>query len=154
MKLNKVKDYFEKLFSATSATEKDSDKLLHLAVTALMLEVAEADFKNKPEEKQVIKKIVETSFQLKGNDLNELLELAESKYQNATDSFEFTHLINKTYSQQQKIKLIDKLWQIAYADANLSKYEDQVIRRISGLIHVSHEDFIASKLKQENKAVS
>jgi len=52
-------------------------------------------------------------------------------------------------SPQHKIKLIDQLWKIAYADKALDKYKEQVIRRITELIYVSHSDFITSKLKHQ-----
>jgi len=150
IKLNKIMNFFEeKLMPGDKKQEEDDEKTVRLAAAALMVEVSEADFERKPEEQQALKEILKNSFNLDENDTEELFELAESKYENATDSFEFTHLINKHFSQQQKIKLIDQLWKIAYADKVLDKYEEQVIRRISELIYVSHSDFISSKLKHQ-----
>ncbi len=130
-------------------TKDNSKEVTRLAAAALMLEVAEADFEHKPEEKLVLKGILKNSFNLDEKDTDTLFKLAESKYENAIDSFEFTHLINKNFSEAQKIQLIDQLWQIAYSDKHLDKYEEQVIRRVSELIYVSHKDFITSKLKHQ-----
>jgi len=116
-------------------------------MAALMLEVAEADYQQQPEEKAMLIELARKSFNLNQADADELVELASKEYENATDYFEFTHLINQHYSEQQKIDLIENLWRIAYADNILDKYEEHVIRRIADLIYVSHSDFIASKLR-------
>ena len=149
MKLNEITKFFEAKFLPDSTSQGDNEKATRLAAAALMVEVAEADFESKPEEQQALKEILKASFNLKEKDVDELVKLAESKYENATDSFEFTHLVNQHFSLQQKLKLIDQLWQVAYADKVLDKYEEQVIRRISELIYVSHKDYIASKLKHK-----
>jgi uncharacterized tellurite resistance protein B-like protein len=47
------------------------------------------------------------------------------------------------------VALIENLWRIAFADGELHHYEEHVIRRIADLIHVSHMDFIAAKLRVE-----
>ena len=153
MKLNKIVQFFEERLMPDAQIQNDNDdKVARMAAAALMVEVAEADFENKPEEQQTLKEILKTSFHLDTKDSDELFKLAESKYENATDSFEFTHMINKHFSAQQKIQLIDQLWKIAYADKVLNKYEEQVIRRSSELSYVSHKDFIASELKDQPSA--
>ena len=152
MKLPKIINFFEdKLMPDSKMEQANDEENIRLAAAALMVEVSEADFENKSEEQQALKAILKNSFNLNEKDCEELFKLAEPKYENATDSFEFTHLINQHFSAQQKIKLIDQLWQIAYADRVLDKYEEQVIRRISELIYVSHSDFISSKLKHQQK---
>ena len=61
--------------------------------------------------------------------------------------YEFTRLINDHYSYEQKTGLVENLWRLAFADENLDKYEEGLIRRVADLIHVSHGDFIKTKLK-------
>ncbi len=152
--LNALKNFFETRLLQSSATEEDSERTSRLAAAALMLEVAESDFKEKPEEKSLIKSLIQKSFNLSTQDATELFQLAEGKVQSSTDDFEFTHLINQTYNTQQKIELIESLWRIAYADNIVDKYEDNFIRRIADLIYVSHRDFISSKLKIEKQSGS
>ena len=118
-----------------------------LALAALMIEVAEADFEDAPEEKKAILNIVKTSFDLKDNDAEDLFQLAKEEHAKSTDYFQFTRLINDHYSAQQKVELIENLWRIAFSDNVLDKYEEHVIRRISDLIYVSHRDFMSTKLR-------
>jgi uncharacterized tellurite resistance protein B-like protein len=150
--LDTIKIFFEKNFiPESSKLSGDSDAMNpQLALAALMIEVAEADFENAPEEKQAILNIVKISFNLKANDAEDLFQLAKEEHAKSTDYFQFTRLINDHYSAQQKIELIENLWRIAFADNVLDKYEEHVIRRISDLIYVSHRDFMSTKLRVQN----
>jgi len=87
---------------------------------------------------------------LSDTETNEILELAREEHADSIDYFQFTSLINQHYSAEQRIELIEKLWQVAFADHQLDKHEEHVIRRISDLIHVSHSDFMKTKLKVMN----
>lgn len=144
-----IKSFFEKNFiSEPSSITGDSDiNNPQLALAALMIEVAEADFEDTPEEKQAILNIVKTSFKLEESEAEELIQLAREEHTNSTDYFQFTRLINNNFSAQQKIELIENLWRIAFSDNVLDKYEEHVIRRISDLIYVSHRDFMATKIR-------
>jgi uncharacterized tellurite resistance protein B-like protein len=149
--LDSIKNFFEKNFISESALSTDSDmKDPQLALAALMIEVAEADFENAPEEQEAILSIVKSSFKLKEGDAETLIQLAKTEHANATDYFQFTRLINDHYSAQQKIDLIENLWRIAFSDQTLDKYEEHVIRRISDLLYVSHSDFMTTKLRVQS----
>jgi len=54
-------------------------------------------------------------------------------------------LINKGFTQEQKVTLIKTLWQIAYADGELDKYEEHMVRKMADLLHVPHLEFIKTK---------
>ena len=58
----------------------------------------------------------------------------------------FTQLVNEHYNYEDKEKLIENLWSVAYADGRLDRYEEQFIRKVAGLIHVAHGDFIKAKV--------
>ncbi len=144
-----IKKFFKSKISTGSSAIKDPEHATRLAMAALMLEVAEADYQQQPEEKAMLVELARKSFDLNQADADELVELASKEYEASTDYFEFTRLINEHYSEQQKIELIENLWRIAYADNILDKYEEHVIRRIADLIYVSHKDFIAGKLRAQ-----
>ena len=82
-----------------------------------------------------------------------MIGLSHSEKHEATDYYAFTSLLNAHYTQQQKIKLVEDLWQLAYADNELDKYEEHLLRRLADLLHVPHHDFIRTKhkvLKERN----
>ena len=90
-------------------------------------------------------KSVGKHFGLSEREAKALIELAATEHAESIDYFQFTSLINQYYNPLQKIKIVEELWRVAYADNELHKYEEHVIRRLADLIHVSHKDFIAAK---------
>lgn len=144
--LNTIKRFFDTHLAPDSLEAKqDPEHATRLAVAVLLIEIAESDHERLPEEEAALLDAVQNHFGLSDDEANELISLAEKEHTESTDYFQFTSLINKFYSQKQKIKVIEALWKIAFADQELHKYEEHVIRRLADLIHVPHKDFIAAK---------
>jgi uncharacterized tellurite resistance protein B-like protein len=74
-----------------------------------------------------------------------LLALADQQRKQATDYFQFTSLINKEYSVEQKVGLIESLWKIAFVDGVLDIDEEYLVRKIANLLYVPHSAFIMAK---------
>lgn len=150
--LPKIKQFFERHFIAeSSSSELDSAHALRMAMASLMIEVAESDYHDAPEERASILKIVKESFDLTDSETDEIINLAHKEHTDSIDYFQFTSLINQYYSAEQRIELIEKLWLIAFADNKLDKHEEHVIRRIADLIHVARSDFMKTKLKVQSR---
>lgn len=75
------------------------------------------------------------------------MNAAELKRQQAVDYYQFTSVINKRCSTEEKIQLIQSLWQIAYADGKLDPQEEYLVRKMADLLGVAHTDFILAKLR-------
>lgn len=150
--IDKIKQFFETHLAPDSdSMAKDPEHALRLAVTVLLFEVAESDYQQLPEEKEALLQAVRRYFDLDQAQAGELLALAESEHADSTDYYEFTRLINRHYSAEQKNQLIETLWQIAFADQSLHHYEEHVIRRLAELLYVPHSVFIAAKLRADNR---
>jgi uncharacterized tellurite resistance protein B-like protein len=54
--------------------------------------------------------------------------------------------ISAAYSHEERVQLVENLWEVAFADQHLDRYEDHLIRKIADLLHVRHSDFIRTKL--------
>lgn len=144
--LNTIKRFFDTHLAPDSAEAKqDPEHAIRLAVAVLLIEIAESDHERLPEEEAALLDAVRNHFGLNDDEANELISLAEKEHAESTDYFQFTSLINQSYSREQKIKVIEALWKIAFADQELHRYEEHVIRRLADLIHVPHKDFIAAK---------
>ena len=139
--LNQIKLFFEQHIALPPA-KKSGEENLQIACAALLIEMMHIDDQLKKEEQASIVSRLETQFSLSPEQTSSLIELAEEQRKAATDYFQFTHLINREFSTEQKIKLIESLWRIAYADGDLSMYEEYLVRKISDLVGVSHTDFI------------
>ena len=85
------------------------------------------------------------AFDLNDDALEETAKLAITATDEAEDFYQFTSLVNEHYRAREKQALVEDLWRVAWADGAVDKYEAHFIRRISGLIHVPHSQFIQAK---------
>jgi uncharacterized tellurite resistance protein B-like protein len=95
---------------------------------------------------------VREKFGLSAEEAETLIGLAETEAREATDYYQFTSLINRHFSQAQRQRVIELMWQVAYADAELSAHEQHVVRKIAGLLYVPHSAYIAAKLRARDAA--
>ena len=109
---------------------------LQLALTALLVEIAYSDDGFDEAERAIIGELIERRFNLSHSDARGLLAAAETTASESAELFHFTRLINERLSLQQRVELIEMLWEVAYADRVLDEYEDSLLRRVSGLIYV------------------
>jgi len=118
---------------------------LQLAAAALLFEVMRADYDEHPDERTTLERALREAFSLTDSETRELAELADREAAEAVSLYQFTGLINREFSAEQKIQLVEMLWQVAYADGRLDRYEEAAVRKITELLHVPHRDFIRAK---------
>ena len=116
-----------------------------LATCVLLIEVSLSDDSYDDEEKNKIIGILKNKFNLDDSQINVLMELADKKNKEMISLYDWTSKINEIYSYEQKKELIKLLWDVAFADGRIDKYEDYTIRKIADLIYVRHEDFMKAK---------
>jgi uncharacterized tellurite resistance protein B-like protein len=142
--LNQIKLFFDQHIALPDPNQLTEENI-HLACAALFIEMMYIDDKAHPEEHKMILNRVKDSFSLSVEQANNLISMATQQRQQATDYFQFTSLINKSFTQDQKVSLIKSLWQIAYADGELDQYEEHMVRKMADLLHVPHLQFIKTK---------
>ena len=146
--VNAIRQFFEKhVKSNYGGPDKVSEHSVRIATAALLIEMMRADAKISENEQRTITNTIRSKFGLNEEETGALLKLAEEEIREATGYFEFTSMINKSFTYEQKIKLIEHLWDVAFTDAILDKHEEYMVRKIACLIHVSHKDFIEAKLR-------
>jgi uncharacterized tellurite resistance protein B-like protein len=141
------KQFFEKHLSPPADDEAVGQDRLQLATAALLVEMSRADGKVELDEQAAIARALRKAFEIDDAKTAELIRLAESEIADATCYHQFTSLINKNFSKQQKAQVVEMLWEVAYADAEMEKYEEHLLRRLSDLIYVPHSEFIKAKLR-------
>ncbi|OUX18960.1 MAG: hypothetical protein CBE17_00625 [Gammaproteobacteria bacterium TMED257] len=122
------------------------DDEIALSTCILLIEVSKSDDAFDESEKNKIIDIIKNKFSLDDNQMTFLLEIADKKNNDMISLYEWTSSINESYNYDQKKDLIKLLWEVAYADGRIDKYEDYTIRKISELLYVKHTDFIRMKL--------
>ena len=122
---------------ATGTTEADRDEALRLATAVLMVEVARADHIFEETEFDHLLKLIERHFDLLPDEAAELVNLAGETAEEAVSLHDFTHHLHQSLDEREKVRIVALLWQIAYADGHLDKYEDSLVLKISDLLYVS-----------------
>ncbi len=143
--LENIRSFFEN--NILLEKKGTDDRSLQLAAAALLIEVARADFEFDDSERRVIIDAVQGLFGLSDIETQEIVSLAEKEVEQATCLFEFTRMVNKYFTHEQKIKVVALMWQVSFSDADKDKYEEHLIRRIAELLYVSHADFIRLREK-------
>ena len=118
-----------------SAEERES--ALRLATAVLMVDVARADRVFDESEFDRTLKLIETRFELSTEEAAQLINEADEKADDMVSSYELTEVLHKHLNEDEKTRVIGLLWDIAYADGALDKYEDALILKISDLLYVS-----------------
>ncbi len=147
--LKKIKRYISELGDETVEgpnQEQKEKEVINNACAALLIETALADRVFNEQEMNSMKKTLKEVYKVNEKDIEELINEAEKKVSESTSLYEYTRLINDFCDYEDKLKLIKNLWSIAFADKQLDKYEEYLIRKISDLLYVSHKDFIQQKL--------
>lgn len=111
----------------------------------MLVEVAMADHQFSEVELDNLTLILEGKFALSHDEITELISLANNETSHATSLHQFTQLVNQHCTPEEKFKLMKAMWEMAYADGNLDKYEDYIIRKVADLIYVPHSEFIRAK---------
>lgn len=144
--LSKISAFFERhLQPAGGASAPLSNSQKQLAVAALLIEVAMADHIFDEHEMQSLQLHLRKKFAIEDSQLNELIDLAREETSEATSLHQFTSLIHQHCNPQEKFELLISMWELAFADNDLNKYEEYVIRKVADLIYVSHSDFVRAK---------
>lgn len=148
----KIKQFFNSHIALDVQSDKeDTDRAIQLATAALLIEVSRADYELDEAEQDKILTTLSKKFELSPTDLSELVELAEEELHTTSSLYQFTRLVNDNYSYDSKMELICSMWDVAYADGNLDKYEEYLIRKVAELIYVEHNDFIRMKISAQAK---
>jgi uncharacterized tellurite resistance protein B-like protein len=118
------------------------------ALAVLLIEVARSsDNRVEDREEGVIERALTRRFGLEQNEVIRLVKAAEEGAIQATDLFHFTQVVVNKFSNEERISVIEMLWEVAYADGVLTGDEDTLIRRVAGLIDVTDRDRGDAKLR-------
>lgn len=88
---------------------------------------------------------LQRKYSLTADEISELITLAQSESNHATSLHQFTQIINQHCDNSEKYHLVKAMWEMAFADGNLDKYEDYLIRKVADLIYLPHAEFIRAK---------
>jgi uncharacterized tellurite resistance protein B-like protein len=141
--------WLTKLLSGENSEAMPEDDLLHqgrhVAAAALLVEAATLDADYSEKESATIKELLQTRLALNPVQVDTLLRRAEERHGATSDLHRFTHAVKHGFSAEERVGIIEMLWEVAYADGRLHEYEANLLRRITGLIYVTDREAGAAR---------
>ncbi len=146
--MNLIKKFFgEKAPSDIDQEKKDDSHDIRVATCALLLEMANADGEFSKEEQDNIVSLLKKKFQLSSEYAEELIQSSQKKLDGSIDLWQFSNLINQNYSREEKINMVEMVWEVIYADGKLDQHEDYLVHKLGKLLRLSHKELIDAKGK-------
>lgn len=144
--LNKLNEFLATIITPASV-ESRPEQTLPLATAVLLIEVMRSDAESTAEEQATILKILKERFHLSNEEVKQLTDLGHHTAKSANDYHRFTSLINRDLKPPEKIRIIEYMWQVAYADGKISAHENHLMRRMADLLHIGHGDYVSAKMR-------
>lgn len=113
---------------------------LHLAAAALLVTAASADAHFDAAERAKIGELLGDRLDLTPEEVETLLAAAVAESERASQLLGFTRAIKDGYPYEERVALIEMLWEVVYADGVADEFEMQLLRRIGGLVYVTDRD--------------
>jgi uncharacterized tellurite resistance protein B-like protein len=147
--LDSLRQLLDRTAAPERLTEEAREHALRLATGALLVEVARADGQVAVEERESMIAAMESGLGLARGEAEGLVSEAEDRSSRAISLHELTHELDRALAEEEKIRLVELLWRVAFADARKDAHEEHRVRQIAGLLHVRHADFIAAKVRAQ-----
>ncbi|WP_051881371.1 TerB family tellurite resistance protein [Parvularcula oceani] len=142
-----------KLFAGFKKEETQTEEdALPRAVAALLVEAARADEDYTDDERRVIDRVLKAKFGLGAEDAHALRTVAETDQAEANDLYRFSSVVKDGLDREGKMALIEDMWAIALTDEHRDPHEEQVIRRLVGLLHLEDRDSTAARRRAEARS--
>ena len=152
--LEKLREFIADVVSPGSQTQEFDDTGYRLAATALMIHVISLDGEPSEVEKAKLHSLIETRFGLDPGTADRLIAAATLVEGEAVDLYHFTSVIMRAVDESGRIRIIEMMWELVFADGKVSEFEENVVWRAADLLSVSSRDRIELKRRSAGGATS
>ena len=144
-------DWIEKFFRPTFERFEAREPVLalELATAVLLIEISRADYREDPQEQAAIRRLLLERLSLCEEEIDVLLQQAIDEADRLVSLQHITRMMNERMTQQDKLRVIEMMWEVVYADGEKHHYEEHLMRQVSDLLYVPHADFIQARLRAE-----
>ncbi len=146
-----MKKFLQKLLAIDdeSTGAVDVEHALRVATAVLLVEATRADFSVERAERERMRRLLEQQFDLTAAELDAVLEEAEADADRLVSIQHLTRLLNEHYDHAMKVRIVEMMWQVVYADGDKDHYEEHLLRQVAELLYLSHAEFIQARHKAE-----
>ncbi len=146
--LESLKRFFNNSKVDTSKNGKQvTEHDVHIATCALFVEMARIDEKFTQAEVDTILSILKDKYGISQEHADALLAEADKELADSLDLWQFARMINENYSVDEKVEIIETLWQMVYVDGKMDQYEHYLMNKLKNLLRLSQDQLINAKLK-------
>lgn len=150
--LRELREILNRTLAGAEEDGGDRDHGMRLATATLLVEVVRADYEEELVEGEAVFSQLKRFFELSENETRLLIEEAEQEADHSVSLQSFTRVLHEQLSLDEKRTVIEMLWRVAMADSRLDKHEEHLVRKVAGLLYVSHGDLIRirNRVKSES----
>ncbi|MEK9660622.1 MAG: TerB family tellurite resistance protein [Alphaproteobacteria bacterium] len=135
---------FDRLKSLFAADEAGAGRRpvdqLQLAAACLLVEAAHQDAEFDVRERETVARLVRDRFGLDSGEAETLLAAADNAVADAVDFYGYTRRLKDAFDHDERVGMIEMLWQVVYADGTLHDHEASLLRRVAALLYVSDRE--------------
>ena len=142
-------NFFKK--KTNNVENKKNNFEIELTASILAYEIARSDGDISESELSLLYEEIKKISSKVGKKEEKILEIIEEYSRNSVSFYEFISDINKDYSKEDKLSLIQFLFDVAYADKIIEVTEERLIRRIADLINIKDIEVLKIKDISKNK---
>ncbi len=124
---------------------------IRVATCALFLEMANVDGEFSQQERAAIIALLENEYGLSDECARELAKEAEAEREGSIDLWQFTNLVNQNYSEAERMRILELVWSIVFADGRLAGHENYLMHKLAKLLRLTQQQMIATKLRVSKK---
>lgn len=139
--LNRIRTFFiDRNAEPKDGCDKHDEDELHMAAAALLVEMANMDQDMQADERQRVIDLVIWRFGLNDEEAQDLVNRAESRNRESVQNFGFTQTVVEHFDHDERVQLVEMLWDVAYTDGHFHHLESYMMRRLAGLLHVTDQE--------------
>jgi uncharacterized tellurite resistance protein B-like protein len=138
-----IREFVADLASGEKQGHHFDDQDFRVVTAALLAHAAACDGQVSDAERDKLRSLLEQRFAIDAAAADELIAQATAADEKAVDLYHFTRLLNDTLDDNGRLRMIEMMWTVAYADGAISDYENHLIWRVADLLAVSSNERIA-----------
>lgn len=138
-----IRSFVADLASGEKQAGSFDDHDFRVATAALLIHAAAIDDGMSDAERDKLRSLLKQQFDLDNAAASELIAQGAAADEKAVDLYRFTHLLNQSLDENGRLRMVEMMWTVAYADGAVSEFEDNLIWRVADLLGVSSTERIA-----------
>lgn len=149
-----LQQLFDTLIPTASGSDdpQAEERALRLATAVMLVEVMRAEPGSHPDARAAVVMALRGDFGLGQDEADQLTALAQDTAAHASDLFAFTERINSHFDMPRKLRMVEQMWRVAYADGRLGDHERHVMWRVADLLHIPQGAYVLARIRARDGA--